>query len=226
MSRAQGKHGTGRSVEVTAPESAEGRDIGLSDRQLGTPSPIPGGEKHLVNHQTMRQAVPEVEPRPEFRGVMTHGVPPEKHTAHERAASMRGPDSTHDPKPHYAEKKVPIPPVPVIVVSTGNDIRSLRSSSDRRYTLPAAGSEPVRLVGANSHRVEILLLNEDPSHHIRFSKFIASLQSPHNGAVLPATSSSYLKLTTQDELYGISDDSGTPTISIIEVFDSPNSEVQ
>jgi hypothetical protein len=226
MTRAQGKRNTPRTPEIT--DTGEGRDIGLSDRVLGTPSPIPGGEQHLLNHETMRQTVPVQVPRPEFRGTMAHGVPAEKHTAHERAATMRGPNTTHDPAPALDRPSGhPVAPVPVTIVQEGRDIRSLRTTSERRYVVPAfGGADPIRLIGRNSDRVQVLLLNEDATHHIRLSKTIAGLQIQHFGAVLPATTSSYLKLKTQDELYAISDDSGTPAISIIEEFERPQSEVQ
>lgn len=216
-----------RAVEIQ-PGSPEGRDIGLSDRQLGTPSPIPGGEDHLVNPQTVRHTIPTPVPRPEFRGDMTHGVPPEKHTAHERADSMRGPNSTQDPQPTVEHHKPPqnVPPVPVYIVEQGRDVRPMRTSSHRRMQVPAAGSQPERLIGRNSGRIEVLLLNEDATHNIRFSNGIGELNGPSFGSVLPCTTSSYLKLKTQDELYGVSDDSATPYISIIEVFDRAQSEVQ
>jgi hypothetical protein len=232
MGRSHGRRGTKdcRTPEID-PDSAEARDIGMSDRELGTPSPIPGGELHLTNHQTMRQSTPTAEPRPEFRGVMAHGVPAEKHTAHERADAMRGPNSAKDPRPAPAPgprgpHTHPVPPVPVVIVSEGRDTRPLRTSSHRRYQVPVAGTEPIRLVGRNSQRVQLLMLNEDATHNIRFGQTMADLNQPSSGTVLPATTSSYLKFETQDELYAVSDDDSAPFISIIEVFDRPNSEVQ
>jgi hypothetical protein len=231
MGRSHGHRGVkGVRPAQVEPGSAEGRDIGLSDRELGDPSPIPGGETHLVNHQTMRQLAPTPVPRPEFRGDMAHGVPPEKHSAHERAAAMRGPNSAHDPRPvpphEPGPHEHPVPPVPVTIVEQGRDTRPLRTSSHRRYQLPPAGSEAVRLVGRNSGRVDLLMLNEDPTHNIRFAQRPSELDQPNAGTVLPATTSSYLRIRTQDELYGVSDDDASPFISIIEVFDKAESEVQ
>lgn len=233
MSRASGRRGTApvrkvESEEIT-PDSPEGRDIGLSDRTLGTPSPIPGGEQHLLNHQTMRQPVPTTLPRPEFRGTMAHGVPAGTHSAHERADAMRGPNTAHDPKPVLPKHRAPdpVPPVPVIVVEDGRGIRSLRSSSHRRYALPLAGTEPIRLCGRNSDRVQILLLNEDDATGGRFAQSIADLISPDSGSLLPSAMGSYLRLTTQDELYAVSEAPDmSPYVSIIEVFDKGQSEVQ
>lgn len=227
MSRGHTKHPP--RTPAVEPDSAEGRDIGLSDRELGTPSPIPGGADHLVNHETMRQTTPVPVPKPEFRGTMAHGVPAEKHTAHERADAMRGPNSTHDPKPPPPSKPAapPVIPVPVIVVDEGRDIRSLRSSSPRRVLVPGWGTaDPIRLVGRNSERVNVLLLNEDSTNHARMSQGLTDLNAQHGGAVLPATTSSYLRLRTQDELYAVGDSTSGVYVSVIEEFDRPEAEVQ
>jgi hypothetical protein len=230
MSRAEGRRrGTApmRQPEV-APGSDEGRDIGLSDRMLGGPSPIPGGEEHLLNHQTMRQTAPAPVPRPEYRGTMAHGVPPGTHSAHERADAMRGPNSAHDPRPPlvYARPVAQVPPVPVIVVEDGRDVRSLRTSSHRRYQVPAAGTEPIRLCGRNTARKSVMLLNEDSAHNARFSQTIADLVAANSGSLLVAGAKGYLELDTQDELYAVADDTNTPYVCVIEIFTTGQSEVQ
>jgi hypothetical protein len=221
------KHNECRPATVQ-PGSPEGREIGLSDRVLGTPSPIPGGEHHLVNPQTVRQEPATVQPRPEFRGTMAHGVPAGKHTAHERADAMRGPNTAHDPRPPaHARPTQRFDPVPVRIVASGRDVDALLSSSHVRKLVPVFGSEPVRLVGRNSERLEVHLLNEDATTHVRFGHGPADLLVLHNGTVLPATTSSYTKFKVQDELWAISDaDTGTGQyVSIIEVFDYANAEV-
>ena len=225
-----GRSGRSRGKEARPPEiipdSGEGRAIGLSDRTAGVPSTIQGGTPHISNPTTVRQHVPIPEPKPEFRGVMAHGVAPEKHTAHERADAMRGPNSVKPLVPHYHEFPDPVIPVPVYVVEQKAGSRSRRRSSHRKYTVPAAGTTPIRLVGYNSARVNVQLLNEDSTHNIRFSDDITNLSATGQGTVLPATTSSYLTIQTQDELYAVSDDSSTPFISIIETFDYADGEVQ
>jgi hypothetical protein len=229
--RVKGKNKT-RDVTVE-PGSAEGRDIGLSERQLGTPSPIPGGEHHILNHQTMRQQAPTPAPKPEFRGTMAHGVPAEKHTAHERANAMRGPNTTHDPKPEYQKlpRDLEQAPVPVRIVENGSDIRALITTSHRNISAPgwtngAPNADPVRLVGRNSRRKHVLVLNEDPMNAARFASTLPVIGIQHNGSLLPNAMTSYLKIETEDELFCVSDTANSPRINIIEVFDLLQSEVQ
>lgn len=224
MTRAKGKHNQRQAV---APDSPEGHDIGLSERQLGTASPIPGGAQHLVRPPVERHSVPIADPRPEFRGVMAHGVPAEKHSAHERAAAMRGPNTTHDPHPVHTPTPPGVAPVPVYVVQTESDRRALRSTSHRKYTVPANSAvEPIRLCGRNSNRAELLLLNEDATHGIRFDIERSALTTAGAGTLLPAAMTGYLKLPTQDELYAISNDGSAPSISVIEVFTEPQGLLQ
>lgn len=230
--RARGKNRT-RDITVE-PGSEEGRDIGLSDRMLGTPSPIPGGDNHLTNHPTMRRKVAAPVPPPEFRGMMAHGVPAEKHSAHERADAMRGPNTTHDPEPEYAKlpkKSLEQAPVPVRVVRDANDVRALTTTSHRNISAPAWSSgaplsDPVRLVGRNSLRKHVLLMNEDPMNGARFASTLSVIAIQHKGSFLPNAMTSYLKVETQDELFCVSDSGTAPTLSVIEVFDQANSEVQ
>lgn len=219
MSRGRGKHDVRQ--PTIEPGTAAGRDIGLSDRQTGDPSPIPGGRPHIRNAPSVRQSVATPAPRPEFRGVMAHGVPPGPQTAHERAEAMRGPNSTHDPRPvFHGPGDAPPPPVPVYVVENPNSVATILDSSMRRYTVPATGSEPIHLVGTNGDRVEIKLLNEDASHNILVGYDKASVQNGLTSvSTLPKGMTSYLSLPTKKDLWVISADSGTPIICAIEIFE-------
>lgn len=226
MTRGKGKNVT-RTTPAPEPNTAAGRDIGLSDRQTGDRSPIPGGRPHLSNAPSVRRSVPTTAPRPEFRGVMAHGVPPGPGTAHDRAESMRGPNSAHDPRPRFSDAgNPPPPPVPVYVVQKPNSHAPILGFAPRRYVVPAAGSEPIHLVGKNSDREELLLLNEDANHAIFFSNEKASVQQAANlpagetatsVGTLPKGMTGYLKLPTQGDVWVVSADSGTPVICALEV---------
>lgn len=218
---------------TVAPDTPQGDDIGLSARQSPDGSPIPGGRQHLVN-----EAVGYVKPdipafRPEFRGMMAHGVPPGPGTAHDRAETMRGPNSTHDARPRHPQDHTPpkpqFPPVPVIVVNDASETRPLRTSSHRRVSVPlsttAAPNDPVRLCGRNTNRSHILVLNEDQVNAARFSKEFSNLASGA-GSVLPAKMTSYQKIETQDELYALADAGGAVIVSVIEIYTRRESEVQ
>jgi hypothetical protein len=217
MTRGSGKHQPRQ--PTVAPNTAAGRDIGLSDRQTGDRSPVPGGRPHIGNHPTVRQSVATAAPRPEFRGVMAHGVVPGPQTAHERAEAMRGPNTTHDPRPvFHGPGDTPPPPVPVYLVSRPNAEDQITDWSPRRLAAPATGTEPVHLVGKNSDRVQLLLLNEDASHHILISNEKAGIVQTTSAVLLPKGMTNYLKFPAQTDIWIISADSGTPTVSVIEIF--------
>src|SRR5690349_4058439 len=95
MGRAAGKKNSPRGMD---PTSREGHYIGASPlmSQDQDKSPIPGGNHHITNQPTVRQHVPVPEARPEYRGIMEHGVPAESITTRERADRERGgPNEAH-----------------------------------------------------------------------------------------------------------------------------------
>lgn len=207
MSRAHGKH-TSRTPVLSPGEKAE---FGIDDRD------IPGGETHLINHQTVHQKPATSEPLEEFRGMMAHGVPPAEHGMYDRDAKGKKPY-----KPEYAKVPAPPVPVPVYIVEDGGGGRALRSAAPRHFTVPAASGtnagDPVRVCGRDARRVRVLLLNEDTASNIRFAQRPSDLTAG-GGALLPYPSSSYLALHTQDELWALSADTGTPLISVIQEFE-------
>jgi hypothetical protein len=220
VSRAAGSHRQQPRTPVIDPDAGEGREIGMSDRMQGYPSPIPGGADHVVNAETMRQQVPVPDSEPEITDLNAHGVPPGSATSRERAETMRGPNTHKPPRPQYAPEGKKMPePVPVTIVQQGDKGGSYRSAVPHSFVLHAAGLEPVRLCGRDQSRARVLLLNESTSSDIRFAMNISDLNEG-DGALLPWPNNSYLPLTTQDELWAISADSGTPRISVIQEFDT------
>jgi hypothetical protein len=221
VSRAEGRKHSPRPV-VIEPDSGEGREMGMSDRMQGYPSPIPGGKVHLVNAETMREKIPVPDSEPEITDLNAHGVQPGTSTSRERAEIERGPNTIHERtpprRPSVASKRPE--PVPVYIVEDASPGSVLRANAPRHFTLPAAGGEPQRLVGKDRNRVRVLLLNESTSSDIRFAATLTDLTGG-GGALLPWPNNSYLTLETQDELYAISADSGTPAISIISEFELP-----
>lgn len=204
---------------VIAPNTPEGDGIGASDRMAADPSPIPGGRVHLENQPTIRQRTPVPDSPPEIKDLNAHGVTPGTHTARERAEFQRGPNDLKPIRPAYYAPAVEPVPVPVrIVESRSPSVR--RTSSHRTFGVPAAGGEPVRLCGLDTNRVNILLLNESTSSNIRFAQSPRDLNNG-GGSLLPWPGNSYIKLETQDELYAISADTGTPIISVIQEFEQP-----
>lgn len=223
MSRSRGKHDTGRKPASVAvdPESPEGRQLGMSPRTQGVPSPIPGGREHITNAETMRQQAPVPDAWPESRDLNAHGVPPSSHTTRERAEMERGPNTVHRDRPQHHPVKEKPTPIPVYVVQDGLP-SVLRSAAPRHFQLPAASgaaaADPVLICGRDKTRTAVLLLNESTSSDIRFAQRPADLNNG-GGALLPWPGNSYLRLDTQDQLYAISKDTGTPIISVIQIFE-------
>lgn len=217
MGRANGKH-TQRNVppQITNDEDPHARDIGASTRTQGVPSAIPGGRPHLTNAATVHQrpAVPDA--KPEVRGVNAHGVMPGTYTTRERAEFMRGPNDLKPLVPHYRNPEPHEPVVPVRIVEQAST--SIRTATAYHITLNAAGGQALRLCGVDPKRVELRLLNESQSSDIRFGYDEGSLAGGQGG-LLPWPQNSYLTLPTQDELWAISADTGTPTISIVQVYE-------
>lgn len=229
MGRAEGRHGAPR--QGTPPPqdvpgddpriSAEDRQIGASSRMQGYPSPIPGGKVHITNAPSVRTTPPIPDARPEYHDANAHGVDPGSATTRDRAEVMRGPNTVHKdaPKPpksgHVPDRPVP---VPVYIVEEGSTEETFRTNAPRHITLNASTGEPLQLVGRDRNRSRVLLLNESASSDIRFAQAPSDLTGG-GGALLPWPSNSYLTLYTQDTLYAISADSGTPKISVISEHD-------
>jgi hypothetical protein len=214
--RARSKH-TPRGIG--APNTPEGDSIGASDRMSSEPSPIPGGRVHLENAVVTRQRTPVPDSPPEIKDLNAHGVQPEDHTARERAEFMRGPNDVRPIVPRYDAPAAEPVPVPVRVVQQRSPV-IVRFAAPHSFALQASTGEPVRLCGQDPNRVDILILNESSSSDIRFATRQAELTAG-NGALLPWPGNSYLRLTTQDELWAISADSGTPRVSVIQTFEQP-----
>ena len=231
MGRAEGRHrgprqGTPPPQDVPGDDpriSAEDRQIGASSRMQGYPSPIPGGKTHLTNAPAVRTTPPIADARPEYHDANAHGVDPGSATTRDRAEVMRGPNTVHRdapkmPKRDQSEHRPE--PVPVYLVEQGTAEETYRTNAPRHIQLNAAGGEASQLVGLDRNRVRVLLLNESTSSDIRFASTIAELAAG-GGALLPWPSNSYLTLHTQDTLYAISADTGTPKISVISEHEHP-----
>lgn len=218
MSRARGKH-TPR-APVMDPNSGEGREIGMSDRTDTTQSPIPGGENHITNHPSVRQRVPVPDSPPEHGGLLAHGVPPDKHTFRERAEMERGPNTARGIQPKYLALPKKPAAVPVQVIQ-GQKLRTLASDV---FTVPAAGTEPIRIAGRDYNRTHICLLVETAAGAsgaaptgIRVDHEVSNLDTL-KGALIRAGGSSYLKMECNDELFAVSNDGSACTLSVIYLY--------
>lgn len=222
MARTRSRHSV-RPATIT-PETPAGDDIGMSRRQAGGVSPIPGGRDHITNAPTIRQEPAVAVSEPEHGGMMAHGVPPDAHTFTERAEGERGPNSF---KPHVPEFKKPAPavrPIPVSVVEPAWGDRALRTLAADTFTIPAAGSAAVRIAGRDHARSHILLLVETmpgaagaAPTGVRIDHEIGNLDVG-KGALVSAQNNSYLKLDCNDEMFAVSNDGSAVTLSVIFLY--------
>lgn len=221
MSRARGRTGQQRApkAEEIKPGTPEGREIGLSDRVQGHPSPIPGGQKHISNAPAIRHTVPVPPSDPEIGMGNRHGVPSGSHTNAERADAERGPNTVHHtmprPRPHQPRERPQ--PIPVFIVEDAHN-NVLRDSAPHSITVPANTAQPVRLCGVDKGRSEVMLLNESTSSDIRFAQRPSDLNNG-GGALLPWPANSYTKIRTQGELYALSASGSAAALSVIQIFE-------
>lgn len=211
---------------VVDPDSGEGRELGMSPRMQGAPSPIPGGAVHVVNAPVGRQHTPAPDAPPEIKAVNAHGVPPGSATTRDRADLERGVNGHRPPAPHFERSGDPPPmPVPVYLVEMGDDGGTYRAAAPRSFLVPANTSDPTRICGRDPLRRYVYILNEDSAHTARFAQRPSDLQvdpvssKTLGGSLLPAAMGNYLRLGTQDELWVVSSDTNTPRVSVIQEFD-------
>lgn len=219
MSRAKGRQQRQPTVEEIKPDTPEGRQLGLSKRVQGHPSPIPGGRQHISNAPAVRHTVPTPPSDREIGMGNAHGVVPGSHTNAERADAERGPNTIHHtmspPRPPVQHERPQ--PIPVFVVEDSHrDV--IRTAAPHAITVPVSTAEPVRLCGVDSSRSEVMLLNESTVTDVRFAQRQSDLNNG-GGALLPWPANSYLKIKTQDELYALSASGTAATVSIIQVFE-------
>lgn len=220
MGRASGRKNPTRQV---TPDSPEGREIGMSERQDPSGGPINSQTGNIVNYPTVRQEPKVGAAFPEHRGIMAHGVPPETLSTEERALMERDGTAQHNPPlppEHYVPRKKPTP-VPVYITEPEGGSDVFLTASPRNLNVPAINTaDPVRIAGRNVKRNRIGLLNESTSTNIRFAKLPSDLVNG-GGALLPWPNTSYSWFETQDELYALTVSAGgtAATISIIEEFE-------
>lgn len=219
MTRSKGRQQRRPTPDTVKPGSPEGRQLGLSDRVQGHPSPIPGGRPHVSNAPAVRHTVPVPPSDPEIGMGNAHGVVPGSHTNAERADAERGPNTVHQtmPRPHPHHAAEGPHPIPVYVVENARD-DVLRSAAPHNISVPGNTDQPVRLCGRDSGRSLVMLLNESTAQDVRFAQRPSDLNNG-GGALLPWPTNSYLKIETQDELYALSTSGTAATVSIVQVFE-------
>lgn len=220
MVRAAGK----RQQRAVEPDTPRGDAIGLSARVDDEKSPVPGGELHVTRRPVARQEPSRAVPRPEFRGVMAHGVPPEEHTPMDRAEAMRGPDAVTGPAPVTAALENIEPAVPVYIVERGAGGRPLETATGVWITVPANTAEPIPICGRDLTRSKLKLMVETAAGSqgaaptgIRVSNNPTDLVVGQ-GALFRAGMAGYEDLEVTDRMWALSADGSACTVSVVQVF--------
>ena len=175
---------------TVSPHSGEGREIGLDDRE------IPSGLNHLSNPETP-SAKPAVPARQHLPAMNEHGVPddnPDASYEQPEAGTVLISEPLPEGREYYA--------VPVYQVEEPGKGKVHRKALCNSITVPASGSDPIRVCSRDDGRVEVRILNEDPANDIRFSESIATLIEG-GGALLWHGTNSYTPIPTQDELWAV-----------------------
>jgi hypothetical protein len=197
------------------PDTPEGDAIGESPLTDPAGSPIPSGETHIVNYETVAQPVASPAPPPLYDGFMAHGVPSEGHGEVSQSDLERGATKRAAP-PKYAPPLTPPVPVPVIIVEEAGGPSVVRVSYPKKLLIPNNTSEPQLICGREPRRNRIGLLNEDSSTDIRFAQSIAGLNNG-GGAILLHAGTSYTWFETQDRLYAVTTSTtNTALLSVVE----------
>lgn len=188
-------------------------------------APLPGGINHVINRPAPLQDVTPKGHRDYYRGIMTHGVPPTGQQGEGGTSRIADPhlkrfaDMTDDLLP-AVELEQELDPIAVYLVERAGGPKSIVRTSMNTQTLPVAGGDPQRIIGQDLNRRRIALLNEDSTHHARIDTDLGDL-ARGRGAILPAGQTSYLWLESQDQFFGVSNDSSTVKISFICVYEVP-----
>jgi hypothetical protein len=217
MNRARGRkgrNGTGRKVGP-----GENAEEGVSPLQSAEGSPIPGLTGNILNHPTRRQDAGVADDElPEHRGWLAHGVHPDEHTPHERAAAERGDNPPRRMLPVLASPTPWVRPIPVYITE-GQVPDAIISAAPRHVTVAAIGGVETRLAGRNPQRTRIGLLNEDTATNVRFGTRPSDLNTG-GGALLPWPTNAYQWFNTQDELFALTvSNSLTVVVSVIEEYE-------
>lgn len=227
MGRAAGRKGTARdplAVLASALGAAGLADEGDTEGQhreegIGEPRDIPGGKNHQANPPVEHEPAPYKDPGWQYRRAnLAHGVPPDEAGYYERDPRLSNRQEGGSGPLH---KDVDLPsPVPVYIVERAAGKRPSAFADARKYTCPAAGSEPIMVAPASTARTLVQLLNEDSTHQARFGQLDDLTYDAQNGVItggarLPAGASGYTVFRTQDAIYAVSETSSTVAISVI-----------
>lgn len=175
---------------TVSPQSGEGRQIGLDDRE------IPGGLPHLGNAETHSEKakVPVSETIPSINEHRVYDPKRAEKYDNPEGGKVVIPKPAALPDERYA--------VPVYNVEhPGKTRMHLMALADNILVpVPSATADPIAICGKDYGRLEVLLLNEDPANDVRVSEERSFLLEGR-GAIIKHGATGYTKIRTQDTLY-------------------------
>lgn len=176
-----------------APDSGEGRQIGLDDRE------IPGGLEHIGNAETHQDKV-EVPASRQTPSINMHRVEDDNPDAHYAKPKAGRDTPRRKPEPIVPE----LHSVPVYVVEQPGKVAKHRQAFADNMTVHILSDavDIQQICGRDASRVEVRILNEDPNNDIRFSHDRGILLEGR-GSLLWHGTNSYTTIPTQDELYAV-----------------------
>lgn len=184
------------------------------------PDPLPGEHNYPVPEAVSHVELDVGAAKPYYHGGLAHGVPNTTHfggriapTESDRAAYEASDEAMPEPL-----DDIPLAPIPVYLVGGREGLHPDEVAEFKRITVPVAGADPVALIKADPDRTRVQILNESTTA-VRFNSRPVTQPSaaPGDGALLPASMTSYLKVNAQNEIWATCEP-GTSSPAAISVI--------
>lgn len=202
--------GPGADQREAGADTPAGRQLGLDDRY------IPGGKTHLVNPESPSTRPKQGKAGDLFDGMLAHGEPDTlAEPGFEVPSSHVGQAPRPAPEPQLDEA------VPVYVVEQPGSRQVARATALYNVLVVAeTNPEATRLCSPDDARVEVRILNEDPTNDVRVGMLEDIANSGEGGGtaggcLISHCASSYTTIPTQGELFARSVNSNTVRVSVM-----------
>lgn len=177
----------------------KGHPAGIPDY----PEPFPGEHNYPVPKAVVHKELDVGPARPYYSGGLAHGVEsPPVHGG--RIAPTDADRTAYEASDHAVPEtdKMFLAPVPVEIVSGRSGLHPDEFAEFTRIMVPIAGSDPVPIVKADPNRIRVQMLNES-TVAVRFNSRPVTQPpaAPGNGALLPASMTSYLRINLQNDIW-------------------------
>jgi hypothetical protein len=183
------------------------------------PDPLPGEHNYPVPEAVTHVELDVGAAKPYYHGGLAHGV---ENTPH--FGGRIAPEDTDRTAYEASDEALPedpdfpLTPIPVVIVAGHEGMHPDELAEFKRISVPAAGADPVTLIKADPSRTRVQVLNESATA-VRFNSrpVTQPTVAPGDGALIPASMTSYLKINAQSEIWATCEPgtSSPASISII-----------